>query len=126
MKGDPMFIFLSKVLPQLVLPLGASLLCIVLLAWLVWRRRRGAALGAVALVLGMLGAGSMPGVSEAVLTPLETEYPLRSAAATGTADAIVILGGSKSDRGARLLYGFRLYKRGKAPLLILSGGALYP
>lgn len=129
------FLFLSKALPQLVLPLGLAL-CLLGLALLLWRRR--AARGLVALALAILLLPSTPLCADALLGPLEARYPLRTAAASETADAIIVLGGGTSGRsarqpevelqqsGMRLLHALRLYQQHKAPLLLLSGGNLWP
>lgn len=129
------FIALSKTLPQLLLPVG---LCLLLQALaLVLRRRRRAALVVGVLALLMLWLPATPRIAEGLLSSLEQRHPARLAAASESADVIIVLGGGTTGRsrfkpevdlgpsGSRLLHGFRLYKAGKAPLLLLSGGSLW-
>lgn len=131
-----MFIYLSKVLPPLFFPPGLTLWLLVLALVLVRRVRRARAL----LLLGLLSLAvpSTPLCSDALLRALEDRHPLCASAAAPAADAIVVLGGGTTGRhpeqpeveiaasGVRLLHAFRLYKAGKAPLLLLSGDGLSP
>lgn len=131
------FIALSKTLPQLFLPVGLCLLLQALALALCWRRRRRAALAVGVLALLMLWLPSTPRIAEGLLSSLEQRHPARLAAASESADVIIVLGGGTTGRsrfkpevdlgpsGSRLLHGFRLYKAGKAPLLLLSGGSLW-
>ncbi|MEO0455724.1 MAG: YdcF family protein [Cyanobacteria bacterium P01_A01_bin.114] len=128
-----MFLFLSKLLPLLVYPLGLT--CILLslsLVWL-WKKPRRAA-AAIATALILLIISSNPWVSAQAVRTLEWQYlPL---AKLPTAEAIVVLGGSiypampprpwveVADAGDRVLYGVRLYQTQKAPLIIFSGGRI--
>ena len=73
-------------------------------------------------------------VAEFVLASLERHYPPVAIKVVPSADAIVILGGvtrgvvpgtglTDLDGGVdRLVHGARLFKAGKAPVIILSGG----
>jgi uncharacterized SAM-binding protein YcdF (DUF218 family) len=101
------------------------------------RRPRGArALLTVALLT--LAVPATPACSDRLIRSLEDQHPVVAAAAAPVADAIVILGGGTTGRhpeqpeveitasGGRLLHGFRLYRAGKAPLLLLSGDGLTP
>lgn len=126
-----MFLLLSKLLPVLVYP--ASLAGLLLLAGLraPSRRWRNRLFVSAALVLWVLGNGW---VAEGLVRSLEWRYlPLAEYPA---ADAIVILGGvtspveyprdsvEVSGGGDRVLYGADLYKRGLAPVIVLTGGNL--
>src|SRR5579872_4970035 len=88
-----MFLFLSKVLPPLVLPMGLGLLLLLGCGIALLRRRRGAALALVGLALLVLWPLSTPVVSDLLLSSLERRYPVRLASAVPPADAVVILGG---------------------------------
>ncbi|MCP3869384.1 MAG: YdcF family protein [Gammaproteobacteria bacterium] len=126
---------LSKILPLLVYPLGLAFVLLPLAILLAWKRR-----GVSALLLGGLGVSvlwisAMPATSRYLRSPLEAPFPPLSVEETSHADAIVVLGGavgeidysrslfSLSDASDRVLHGLRLYKAGRAPLLILSGGS---
>lgn len=126
-------LFLSKLLPLFIYPLGLSTLLMVLgLIW-IWRHPRKAT-GVIALALFILFSSSNPIVSSKLVSSLEWRYlppnPMP------TADAIVVLGGATtpalaprswvevSEAGDRILHGARLYTQGRAPKLILSGGRI--
>jgi uncharacterized SAM-binding protein YcdF (DUF218 family) len=124
--------FASKVLSSIVDP--AALACALTIAALVlWRFRRAAFVltAAAALVIASL---SLPNVSAALLRTLEDQYPDVAVQAVAPAQAIVLLGGglnvpagshpasALADAGDRVLVAFRLYRAGKAPLVVCSGG----
>ncbi len=128
-----MFLFLSKLLPLFIYPLGLA--CLLILAALVnlWKRPRQAALSLV-LALTVLLAGSNGWLSNQLVQSLEWQHlPIAN---LPNADAIVVLGGSVkpqiaprpsvdlAESGDRVLYGAQLYREGKAPLVIMSGGRI--
>ena len=128
-----MFLFLSKLLPLFVYPLGLS--CLLLMLALVWLRRRPRrASGSIALALIILLLSSNGWVAAYLTRSLEWRH--LPTAELPQAQAIVVLGGGilpadaprpwveMTDAGDRVLYGARLYLAGKAPLLILSGGRI--
>jgi uncharacterized SAM-binding protein YcdF (DUF218 family) len=128
-----MFLFLSKLLPLLIYPLGfACLMLLVALATL-WVRRWLAALSILVALL-VLVAGSNGWVATLLYQSLEWQnLPLSN---LPNANAIVVLGGGirpkvpprpwvdLSEAGDRALHGAQLYKQGKAPLIIMSGGRI--
>ncbi|XGV97971.1 MAG: YdcF family protein [Leptolyngbya sp. BL-A-14] len=128
-----MFLYLSKLLPLFFYPLGLT--CVLLLVSLVllWRRSRWTALPIVLSLLLLLG-GSNGWVGEWLVHSLEVQH--LPPALVPQADAIVILGGCTkpalpprpwvevSEAGDRVLYGAKLYREGKAPRIILSGGRI--
>jgi len=124
-----MFVFLSKLLPLLVYPVGLA--CILLMLSLI-SRREGWKRFAVVLALLVLWLSGNRWISMSVVRSLEWRYlPLEN---IPEADAIVVLGGGTdapdfprpmvdvTAAGDRILYGGLLYKEGKAPLILLSGG----
>ncbi len=96
------------------------------------RCRQAAALGGLAAV--GLWASSMPATANRLLHALQAPYAFRPAEAIAKADLILVLGGGVAPAGAagqpddlgaaadRVLYAARLYRAGKAPLVIVSGG----
>lgn len=132
-----MFVFL-KFLSSLAMPpasMAVGLLLAGLLAVVGWRRLgRLVAILSIAQTLVM----SLAPVADALLLPLEDEA--RAAAAQAPAccyEAIVVLGGGMtpaappiladpglSDAADRVWYAARLYHRGVAPRIIVSGGTL--
>ncbi|MDY7021275.1 MAG: YdcF family protein [Cyanobacteriota bacterium] len=128
-----MFLFLSKLLPLFIYPLGLSCLLMIVALILLWKQPRWAAV-AIALALIILLASSNHGISQNLVRSLEWQnIPDRE---LPKASAIVVLGGGTkppipprpwvdvSEAGDRILYGALLYKQEKAPWLILSGGRI--
>ena len=126
-----MAFLLSKLLPQLVYPLGASLL--LLFAGLLGRRRRwGGGLSIAGLAL--LWLASMPLLSRQLLRGLEEQAVRLTPEPLPSADAVLVLGGGLvpplpprrrvevSEAGDRLLTGVDLIRQGKAGWLVVSGG----
>lgn len=123
----------SKILTALVLPLGLCLLAATgaVLLLLVGRRRAGGLV--LALATSGLWLGSAPAISEALVGALEASVP---AEAPRPADAILVLGGvlrppaqprTHPDLGAaadRVLHAARLWRAGRAPRVIVSGGRM--
>jgi len=131
-----MFILIAKVLAPLTYPLGMSSLLWVAGALLYWRGQvawsRRCCVGGIALVLVF----SNPLVGDAFLGSLEDDFEIRPAESLPRADAIVVLGGVTSpaitprvtvevgDAFDRLLHGIRLWRAGRAPVIVLSGGGI--
>jgi uncharacterized SAM-binding protein YcdF (DUF218 family) len=128
-----MFLFLSKLLPPLVLPPGGNLVLFAL-AWFLrkrWPRLAGALFLASALTLYALSTQAGSG---ALLAPLENWYADVTVESAPEAEAIVVLGGGVraaagqhkepelAEAGDRIRKGAALYKAGKAPVILVSGG----
>ncbi len=125
-----MFVYLSKILPLFVYPLGLA--CILLLIWLLIKKNRRSYRGLVIAALLLLWLGGNRWVSFALARSLEWRYlpsdPIPQA------DVIVVLGGGTesgdsprpmtevNDAGDRVLYAAKLYKDGIAPHILVSGG----
>lgn len=134
-----MFLFLSKALPPFVMPLGLVILLMILAAALLLRTR-GARRAKAALLLSLLilWAFGTPACADALLLSLEARYPIAASASLPEADAVVVLGGGTTAGGpsrpeielgassGRLMHGFRIFKSGRAPRIILSGGTFVP
>ncbi len=128
-----MFLFLSKLLPLFVYPLGLSCLLLIVAGITLWFSRRWTAI-LISLAFLILIASGNSWVSETLVKSLEwqnippSELP--------SAEAIIVLGGATkppipprpwvdvSEAGDRILHGSRLYLQQKAPVLILSGGRI--
>ena len=111
---------LSKLLPLLVLPLGLSLICLVLALLFRWRWPLMAAIG----LLWVFGTGV---VSQALWRGVEGTQIRRSAASAPRADAIVVLSGGRHAAPGdariiewhdpdRFLAGVDLFMAGRAPV----------
>ncbi|RCK80874.1 MAG: putative membrane protein [Candidatus Ozemobacter sibiricus] len=130
-------------LPQLPLwwqrRLGAGWVALACLAGMIWLRRRWQGETA-ALPRWVCGVGRATAVAGTVWCAclhlpigLWLARPLLLPAAAGTADAIVVLAAGLSDGGQpsfsqlqRILYGARLWREGRAPLLILNAAERNP
>ena len=125
-----MFVFLSKFLPLFVYPLGLSFTLVVLALFLHRKARLRTAL--LVAVLIILYISSNRWVSYTLARSLEWRYlPLNP---VPQAEAIVVLGGGTESEqfprpmvevnsaGDRILYAAQLYKEGRAPFILLSGG----
>ena len=123
------FVFLSKLLPLLVFPLGLA--CLLLILALLWARARRLA---IVLALVILWLGSSRYVAYSLVRSLEGRYPTLDG--TPAADAIVVLGGGTrsndpprpmtevNEAGDRLIYAARLYRDGAADVVLVTGGSI--
>jgi uncharacterized SAM-binding protein YcdF (DUF218 family) len=129
-------LFLGKLAAQLALPLSAALAGMALAGLCLGLQRRRAA----ALLLGGALAGlwlaSTPLLAERLAASLERAHAAPPLAAIAPADAILLLGGGirpalaprqfpeVSEAGDRVLHAARLYRAGKAPVVVVSGGRM--
>ena len=129
-----MSVFLAKVFSLLIFPLSLGLVTVLcgLGALRFWRRT-----GVLLIFLGVsiVWVPATPAFSLWIRGALEHLYPPQAVETVPAVDAIVVLGGSVSpavppriypnlNAGAdRVLHAARLYKAGKAPLVIVSSGA---
>lgn len=127
-----MFIFLSKLLPLFVYPLGLA--CIMLFLALVSINNSGRRRTFIILALLILWLSSTSGFSNLIARSLEWRY--KPPEEIPSAEAIILLGGGTESAvyprsgveingaGDRVFYAAQLYKDGKAPLILLSGGEI--
>ena len=125
---------LVKVLSLLVYPLGFCLLLLALALLFHWRGRHRAGIGLTGVSFGLLWLFSMPLVGDGLLRQLESGWEFQPVDALPAADAVVVLGGAFSsghgewpypDAGGnvdRYWHAARIFRAGKAPIVILSGG----
>ena len=126
-----MFLFFSKLIPVFIYPL--SLAAILLVGVLVLRKPKWRKRLLMAAVL-LIWIGGNGWVSTALVKSLEWQYlPLDE---IPNADVIVVLGGGTQPgiyprpsaevdgAGDRIIYGARLFREGKAPLVLVTGGRL--
>ena len=128
-----MFLFLSKLLPLFVYPLGLTCLLMIAALVLLWKHPRWA-FGLIALGLFVLLVSSNSWVSRSLVRSLEWQN-IPSGELPKAAAIVVLGGGTKpptpprpwvdvSEAGDRILHGALLYRQEKAPWLILSGGRI--
>jgi uncharacterized SAM-binding protein YcdF (DUF218 family) len=130
------FVLVSKLMAPLVYPLSLGLGLWLAALVCAWRGRRTWGWGCGAAGTGVLLLFSSPWVGEAMLRSLENDYPSLAPADCDSAQAIVVLGGvtapavlprsgvEVNEGFDRLLHGMRLWRAGKAPLLVLCGGVI--
>jgi uncharacterized SAM-binding protein YcdF (DUF218 family) len=129
-----MALFVSKVLPLLLLyPLGVVSVLLLVALGMLWRKSRWSAVP-VGAALAIIWLSSNAWTTNGILQSLEWRHiPTGELPA---AEAIVLLGGATSsqsyprpgidfsERADRVVYTAQLYHRGKAPIIILSGGRI--
>jgi len=127
-----MFVFLSKLLPPLVYPLGLA--CLLIILALLLYRRAGWQRAALILALLALWIGGNRWTAMGLARSLERRY--LPPASLPPSEIIVVLGGGTASpeaprpmtevngAGDRVLYAAWLYQQGKAPAILVSGGLL--
>ncbi len=125
-----MFIILSKLLPIFVYPLGLSFIFLAIALFSTRKPKTSRRCLLAAMII--LWLSSTTGFSELLASSLEWRY--LPPGEIPAADAIVLLGGGTepaayprtrveiNGAGDRVLYAASLYKAGKAPQILLSGG----
>ena len=123
--------YLSKLLPVFVSPLGIVLL--LLAGAVLLRRWKNLAIAAAFAVVAVFSSSA---VSQALMRSLEDAFPYKGVGALPEADAIVALGGNihvpnrsrpaseLTEASDRLLHALRLYRAGKAPRIVITGGSI--
>jgi uncharacterized SAM-binding protein YcdF (DUF218 family) len=127
-----MFVFLSKFIPPLLYPLGLAIL--LLAAALIFKKKERLRTAAVVLAVLILLIASNRWVAHSLARSLEWRYLPQGE--IESADAIVLLGGGTdpaappramvevNGAGDRIIYAAKLFKDGKAPVILASGGSI--
>jgi len=130
-----MDLYLSKLIPLFIYPLGFALVLSILAAGILGISAGLARLFLFVAIIVLWGA-STPFFADYLGLTLEGQYPPVTVEETPTADAIVVLGGvvkgpeppritlDLSDGADRVLHASRLYRAGKAPVVLISGGGI--
>ena len=131
-----MDIFLSKLAPVFVFPLGAAIAALILVFVASVLGYRNVSLAILGMTIVGLWVASAPAVSVLFSWSLERQYPPRAPDDIPHADVVIVLGGfalppippSKtlelSDAVDRAIYGAELYRAGKVDFVLASGGNL--
>ncbi|MBX7058981.1 MAG: YdcF family protein [Leptospirales bacterium] len=126
-----MFFYLSKIFSGLLFPYALFLLLSIVAAIKLPRSRFRLVFRLALVAIFLLSTNRISG---ALIAPLESAYPQMRSADAPQADAIVVLGGMSDPLSARLegpefldsvdriLAAELLWRAGKAPLLVISGG----
>ena len=113
--------FLSKLLPVFVYPLGTVVLLLLAAIGLSAIHRSTLARCLVTLAVAFLWVASSPVFANWAIGRLEATYPPVAIEDVPEADAIILLGGGGA---ARILAACLLYRAQKADLIIITGGNL--
>lgn len=128
------FFGFTKILTQLAYPLGIAIALLVVAVVLLRRQRVRAARRLVVVAILLLWIPSTPAISHHLNTWLESLYAPVQVEDSPSAGAIVLMGGmiappypplewmDLNDSVDRILHAGRLWRAGKAPILIASGG----
>ncbi|MGC1178198.1 MAG: YdcF family protein [Methyloceanibacter sp.] len=127
-------LFLTKLLPLFVYPLGAAILVgatALALSFTSWRRIGQVLLG---LALVALWIAATPVCANWLNLRLESQFPPVSVEMLPQSDVVIVLGGAlgqplppRVELGgptSRIMEALRIYRAGKAPLIVISGGNL--
>ena len=127
-------LFLSKLLPLFIMPLGLALLLVLLGVGLALLRRPRSSALSVAASGALLWVCGTPMFSDWALASLERQHPPLAVQLTPSADVAVVLGGAVgqpvpprvtldlSSSSDRILHAARLYRAGKVRRVLVTGG----
>jgi uncharacterized SAM-binding protein YcdF (DUF218 family) len=127
-----MILFLSKLLPALLFPVGFVVLLCLIATWMAFRRGAWGLAVLSFLAAAILYTAASPLMANRLLLNLELENP--PSLTYPKVSAIVLLGGSMlpmiaprirpetGDAGDRVIQAGRLWKQRRAPKLVVTGG----
>jgi uncharacterized SAM-binding protein YcdF (DUF218 family) len=127
-------LFLTKVLPLAIYPLGATIGFGLIAVGLAFGGYSRGALVVALSALSLLWIASMPCVAVWAIASLENQNPPRPIAETPKADVAILLGGGVAsptpprisaelnEAGDRVLHAARLFKAGKVQRILVTGG----
>jgi len=129
-----MYIYLSKILPLMVLPIGIAIeLCLLALFYIKKDRGRAAGLS-VLFAVAVLWVSSMPPVGNALMGRMERVYPPARLVNVPTSKCLIVLGGAvdpiappreeveMNEAADRVRWAAWLYNVAKVQTIIVSGG----
>jgi len=128
-----MFNLASKVLFLFVEP-PALIFLLLICAWILRKRLSKASASMYAAAVALLFVLGCPTTSQWLVHSLEDRYPDRGLTGVSNAQAIIVLGGALNlpsdahpfvglvNTSDRIEAGLRLYRAGKAPVIVASGG----
>lgn len=128
-----MFLYLSKLLPLFIYPLGLACVILVVALLTIGRQPRTAVICIVLALILLLGSSNSWSARFFVRS---LEWQNTPSSQLPNAEAIVVLGGATRsaflprptvdllESGDRVIYAAQLYRQKKAPYIILSGGRI--
>jgi uncharacterized SAM-binding protein YcdF (DUF218 family) len=136
MPENAVLLFLSKLLPIFVFPLGLTLCLLLLGGMLLLIGKRRLACVSIATAVAVLWICSTPVVANWAIASLERQYPALTLAETPEADVAIVLGGVLGqplpprtavelvETSDRVLHAARLYRAGKVGRILVAAGNL--
>jgi uncharacterized SAM-binding protein YcdF (DUF218 family) len=127
-------LFLSKLLPVFLYPIGLTLSLALISGLCSLFSLRRLALSSVGAAITILWVCSTPVFANWAIASLERQYPPRTMAETPEADVAIVLGGALgeplpprveanlSGAASRVLHASRLYRAGKVKRILVSAG----
>src|SRR5262245_55431935 len=127
-------LYLSKVLPIFVYPVGLTLSLFLISGLCLLLNFRRLALLIVVAAMTVLRVCSTPAFANWAIASLERQYPARTVAVTPDADVAIVLGGvigqplpprveiDLSSAADRVLHAARLYRAGKVKRILVCAG----
>ncbi|MGK0173127.1 MAG: uncharacterized SAM-binding protein YcdF (DUF218 family) [Gammaproteobacteria bacterium] len=134
MRDSVPLLFLTKLMPVFVFPLGLAILLALVAGFCLLMRWRRAATSFGIISVTVLWICSAPSFADWAMGTLERQYPPRAIADTPSADVAIVLGGAVNQPMAprvaieliqssdRVLHAARLYRAGKVARILVSGG----
>jgi uncharacterized SAM-binding protein YcdF (DUF218 family) len=129
-------LFLAKLLPLFVYPLGAAIIVGGISFALSFTRWRGVGQALLGCMLAVLWIASTPFFANWLNFRLESQFPPATVEMLPKSEAVILLGGILGqplppriapDLGGaadRIIHAMRIYRAGKAPLIVVSAGNL--
>ena len=129
-----MYVYLSKILPIFVMPLGVVFVLLLVALLLLRHDRKRIAAGLLALAMVVLWVFSMPFTANRLYSSIESHYPPMPLDQVPSGGCIIVLGGvveapilprvdiEFNDAIDRVYKAAELFRAGKAPYVIVTGG----
>ena len=129
-----MYVYLSKILPVFVMPLSVVLLLLLVGLMFLRKGRRKTSGGFLSLALVLLWTASMPLVANLLYGNIESQYPPQPLDRVPAGGCVIVLGGvvgapipprvdiEFNEAVDRVYKTAELYRAGKAPYVIVTGG----
>lgn len=129
-----MYAYLSKILPIFLMPLGFVSLLLLVAFWLLQRNKPRGAAGVIILALAVLWTASTPFVADRLYRHMESFYPPVPVESVPARRCLVVLGGAlgavlpprvefdMNEAVDRIYKAAALYRAGKTPVVIVTGG----
>ena len=129
-----MYVYLSKILPVFVMPISVAIVLLLVALFFLRRDMRRTAAVMVVLAVGVLWVASTPFAASTLYRQLESSYPPVPLEEVPERGCMVVLGGAlggviaprvdidMNESIDRIYKAAALYRAGKAPAVIVTGG----